>query len=93
MDRSGMVHPLTGGMSVSPPPPENLIEHRRPPKYGGVGKDPIWELQTEALPSELTYRPDPANPDRHGFVEPAAPMPLDDYRDALRSTRELWRPF
>ncbi len=88
---SGLVLPETGGMSVSPPPPDNLLEHRRPPEYGGIGKDPIWELQSDALPPELTYRPDPSKPRSHGFVEPAWPMLLDDYLDALRSTRGLWR--
>ena len=88
---SGLVLPETGGMSVSPPPPDNLLEHRRPPEYGGIGKDPVWELQTDALPPELTYRPDPSGPDSHGFIEPTWPMPLNDYRNALRLTRGLWR--
>lgn len=94
VDRSGMVHPLTGGMSVNPPPPENMAEHRRPSEYGGIGKDPIWELETGALPPELTYRPDPDEPPgTHGFIEPSASMGLVDYEEALRSTRGLWRPF
>lgn len=48
----GMVRPGTGGMSVSPPPPENLPPHRRPPEYGGKGKDPIWEFETNDTKSE-----------------------------------------
>jgi hypothetical protein len=90
---SGFVLPETGGMSVSPPPPENLPEHRRPDEYGGIGKDPVWELDTDYLPPELAYRPDPKDPDRHGFIEPAVPMRLDDYETFLRMTRRLWRPF
>lgn len=94
VDRSGMVHPLTGGMSVNPPPPENMAEHRRPSEYGGIGKDPIWELETGMLPPELRYRSDPgAPPGTHGFIEPSAPMGLADYEVALCATRGLWWPF
>lgn len=90
---SGFVLPETGGVSVSPPPPENLPEHRRPDEYGGIGKDPVWELDTDDLPPELVYRHDPKDPERHGFIELATPMHLDDYETALRATRRLWRPF
>jgi len=90
---SGLVLPETGGMSVSPPPPENLPEHRRPDEYGGIGKDPVWELETDSLPPELTYRPDPKEPDRHGFIEPVRPMHINDYETFLHMTRRLWRPF
>jgi hypothetical protein len=38
VDETGSVAPDTGGMSVSPPPLENLPEHRRPPELGGTGK-------------------------------------------------------
>lgn len=90
---SGYVLPETGGVSVSPPPPENLPEHRRPGEYGGAGRDPVWELATDNLPSELAYRADPGQPYRHGFIEPAEPMLLDLYETHLRGTRDLWRPF
>ena len=90
---SGFVLPETGGMSVSPPPPENLPEHRRPDEYGGIGRDPVWELNIDYLPPELVYRPDPLDPYRHGFVEPAVPMRLDEYKKFLRMTQTLWRPF
>ena len=90
---SGFVLPETGGMSVSPPPPDNLPEHRRPEEYGGTGRDPAWELDTDDLPPELMYRPAPKDPYRHGFIEPAAPMPLGDYETFLRMTRRLWQPF
>jgi hypothetical protein len=94
VDRSGTVYPMTGGMSVNPPPPENMAEHRRPPEYGGIGRDPVWVLETEALPPELTYRPDPDEPSgTHGFIEPSASMSLDDYEEALRAPRGMWRPF
>ena len=90
---SGFVLPETGGMSVSPPPPENLPEHRRPEEYGGISKDPVWELDTDDLPPELLYRSAPEDPYRHGFIEPASPMLLEEYEAFLRMTRRLWQPF
>ncbi len=93
MAASGYVLPETGGVSVSPPPPESLPEHRRPGEYGGIGRDPVWELDTDELPPELAYRPDPGQPYRHGFIEPAAPMPLERYEAHLHATRDLWQLF
>jgi hypothetical protein len=34
-------------------------------------RDPVFELDTDELPEELIYRPDPENPEEHGFLEPA----------------------
>lgn len=93
MAASGYVLPETGGVSVSPPPPENLPEHRRPAEYGGIGRDPVWELDTDNLPPELDYRPDPGLPYRHGFIEPAVPMPLKEYEAQLHATQSIWRLF
>lgn len=88
----GFVEPGTEGMSVVVPPVENLQPHRRPPELGGTDKDPVFELETEELPEELRYRPDPANPEVHGFVEPTRRMSFEDYERALQATRSLWRP-
>lgn len=55
--------------------------------FGGYGKDPLWELETD----ELRYRPDPKNPTGHGFIEPAEEMPFKDYERAIHATRALWR--
>ena len=49
VDRSGIVHPGTGGMSVVPDSPRHLPRHRRPPEYGGTGNDPVWRIQETAL--------------------------------------------
>lgn len=93
-DDYGLVHPAADrGMSVSPPPPTNLPEHRRPPKYGGTGKDPLWELETETLPHELVYTPDPKNPGGHGLIGPSETMSMDSYIAALWNTRDLWRIY
>ena len=55
----GMVHPGTGGVSVSPDSPLNLPPHRRPPEFGGTGRDPVWRLDERDLPDGLSYPPAP----------------------------------
>lgn len=86
-----MVRPGTGGMSVSPPPQENLPDHRRPVALGGESTDPVFEIDTGELPPALLYRSDPKAPDKHGFIEPASEMPFEEYQRALQETRALWR--
>ena len=86
----GFVEPRMGGTSVSPPPPENLPPSRLPREMGGKGKDPIWQLETDDLPRELTYRPDPDAPDTHGFIEPSWAMSFGDYLNAIHETRDMW---
>jgi hypothetical protein len=72
----------------------NLPPHRCPPRFGGYGKDPIFALDTNALPDELQYRPDPAERDKQkGFIEPSRRMTFDEYQRAIRATRTLWRPY
>jgi hypothetical protein len=94
VDEDGYVRPVTGGMSVSPPPPGNLPHYRRPPNFGGTGKDPVWWLDTDQLPEELRYRPDPDNPNGHGFIEPSRRMTFEEYQRAIHRTRRgLWQPF
>lgn len=91
VDENGMVHPGTGGTSVSPPPHANLPEHRRPPEFGGYGGDSVYEFDVGKSPSELLHRPDPKDPARHGFIEPAWRMTFESYQRAIYETRGLWR--
>ncbi len=88
---SGSVDPGRQGMSVSPSPPENLPFRRRPEEFGGTGKDPVFEMDTDELPEELEYLPDPDKPATHGFIRPAYTMTFEHYQRALHETRELWR--
>lgn len=90
VDKSGMVRPGTGGVSVSPGDPRNLPRHRRPPEFGGLGRDPVWRIRTSDLGPELAYEPDPRNPSGHGFVEPAYDMPYEAFQAALEATRDRW---
>jgi hypothetical protein len=87
-----MVEPGTGGMSVSPNDPMNLPSFRRPVEFGGTGKDPVWCMGSCDLPSGLQYRADPLNTGGHGFIEPAYPMPFEDYQNLLWETQASWGP-
>lgn len=87
---AGTVAPDVYGMSVSPGSPYNLPDFRRPPAFGGTGKDPVWSLDISKLPSGLTYVPDPANPLKHGFIAPSIGMPFDTYESLLEATAASW---
>jgi len=85
---AGQVWPNMGGMSVAPDRPENLHPLRRPPKYGGSGKDPIWCIEATLLGNDLQFRRDSPT---HGLIEPARAMLLDEYQQALQATTALWK--
>jgi hypothetical protein len=87
---NGLVRPNTGGMSVSPNSPYNLPPHRRPPEFGGTGKDPVFCMGSSCLPDGLQYRPDPANPTGHGFIEPSREMNFEEYQKLIEQTRPFW---
>jgi hypothetical protein len=40
--------------------------------------------------ADLALRPDGGESPKHGVVEPAREMALDDYRQALTSTQDEW---
>lgn len=84
----GFVRPNTGGMSVAPDRPENLHPLRRPPQYGGSGKDPVWALDLSDLDGSLQFRQDATT---HGLIEPSAPMSLTEYQQRLADTQTLWK--
>lgn len=86
-DIAGNVHPGSGGMSVAPDDPLGLDTHRRPPEFGGTGRDPVWQLASESLPVALSFRRE--SPD-HGLVEPAASTSLSDFQDDLAHTQDGW---
>ena len=86
---SGLVDPLEGGVSVSPEGEEHLpeaaqvlLENERGVKFA---------LDTEDLPRQLFYRPDPDDIS-HGFIEPESPMKFEIYQRTVQGTSDLWRP-
>lgn len=85
-----MVQTGQGGLSVSPDDPMNLPVYRRPAPFQGTGKDPVWMIEDAKLGSDLIYRVDPRKAG-HGFIEPALPMMLHEYQNALKATQTWWR--
>jgi hypothetical protein len=84
----GQVRPNTGGMSVAPDRLENLHRLRRPPAYGGNGKDPVWFMELHLLSVDLHFRLDSPT---HGVIEPARIMLIDDLQKALEATKYYWK--
>jgi hypothetical protein len=85
---AGSVHPNTGGMSVAPDRPGNLHRTRRPPAYGGSGKDPVWWISTDRLGGDLQYRQDSPT---HGLIGPAQTMTLAEFQRRLEDTKPDWK--
>src|SRR5438876_2947963 len=78
-----LVWPGRGGMSVVRDDPIHLAPNRRPVSLGGVGPDPVWWTEADALGPVLTVRFD--NPP-HGLIEPAVGMTLQQFQDNLAAT-------
>jgi hypothetical protein len=85
---AAQVHPNTGGMSVAPDRPEYLHPLRRPARFGGSGKDPVWLIALSALGGDLQFRQDSL---KHGLVEPARAMSIDEFQRALEATYPYWK--
>lgn len=90
-DAEGRVLGGQGGLSVTPDDPKLLPPHVRPPRFGGKGKLPLFELPTSSLTAALSYRADPERPTRHGFLEPGSEMLLAEYQAALAATQSAWK--
>jgi hypothetical protein len=78
-------------MSVTPDDLKLLPPHVRPQRFGGKGKLPVFELPIGELGATLTFRPDPARPAYHGFVEPQQPMQMNEYQAALAASQPGWK--
>jgi hypothetical protein len=90
-DTNGNVHPVTGGVSVSPDSAQNLPFFLRPVALGGKGGLPLFSILSEQLAASLCFRPDPRRPKKHGFIEPAFIMTLAQYQTDIGSTAPYWR--
>ena len=85
---AGLVRPNSGGMSVAPDRPGNLHPLRRPPAFGGLGKDQIWSIAVVALGDDLQVRPGSAT---NGLIESARTMRIDDLQMTLEATKPYWK--
>jgi hypothetical protein len=83
----GRVSPGTGGLSVAPDRPTNLPDHRRPPRLGGTGKDPVWGIDADSLGGDVVFRQDKPT---HGLFEPAREMSIEEFQEALADLASRW---
>ena len=84
-DAHGVVHPGTGGISVSPSVVD-LPPHRRPPEFGGNGKDSVWTTNTNDLGLDLEHVPDKPG---HGIIQPSRSMYVDDHQNEVGQSSGL----
>jgi hypothetical protein len=77
----------TKGMSVAPNDPMFLVGHRRPVTLGGVGRDPVWVIDSDDLGPELALQQDKPT---HAVVTPAHAMTLKEFQEALAQTQTRW---
>jgi RHS repeat-associated protein len=87
VDENGMVRPGTGGMSVNESP-MGMPEFRRPPSFGGSGKNlNMYCVSSCDLGANLQYVPESGG---HGFLEPASEMSFAEYQQYLYQTQGSW---
>lgn len=82
------VSPNTGGMSVAFDRPEHLPPHRRPSRFGGTGRDPVFAIEQEQVQA-LVVREKVTDRTR-GLIEPPVRCLLIEFEKALADTREAW---
>lgn len=87
---AGNVAATSGGMSIAPDDPMNLVRVHRPRSLGGTGSKPAWAILRSAIGGELVCRPDPRKPAQHAAMEPEHEMPFTDYLSALEATGPNW---
>lgn len=83
----GMVQANGRGMSMARFTPLNLPENRRPPEWGGTGKDPVWTTISSIFTGPLAYNPDKP---WHANAAAAFAMSVAAMQTALAATRVAW---
>jgi len=76
----------TKGMSVSLSI-ESLPAFRRPSRFGGTGKDPLWQIDKKNIIGDLQAVQDSLT---HVSILPRATMSLERYEAALANTQNDW---
>jgi hypothetical protein len=76
----------TGGMSVSLSI-EALPAPRKPTKFGGYGKDPLWQIDDSNITGDLQAVQDSST---HVSISPRVTMLLERYELALTNTQDYW---
>jgi hypothetical protein len=66
---------------------ESLPAFRRPTAFGGMGKDPLWQIEDNKIMGDLEAVQDSAN---HVSIMPRVTMLLEKYEAALVNTQNDW---
>lgn len=74
------------GMSVSLSI-DGLPDFRKPAKFGGIGKDPLWQIDDSYITGDLEAIQDSAT---HVSILPKTTMSLARYETALANTQNYW---
>ena len=74
------------GMSVSLSI-EGLPAFRKPAKFGGTGRDPLWQIDDSKITGDLEAVQDSST---HVSILPSATMLLEKYEAALANTQNDW---
>jgi hypothetical protein len=77
----------TKGMSVSLSI-ESLPPNRKPSKFGGIGKDPLWQIDDINITGDLQAVQDSPT---HVSILPRVTMLLEKYELALANTQKYWQ--
>ena len=76
----------TKGMSVSLSI-DSLPPFRKPTKFGGTGKDPLWQIDDSHVIGDLLAVQDSPT---HVSIMPRVTMGLERYETALATTQNYW---
>ncbi|MFM7716597.1 MAG: hypothetical protein ACKO7A_29005, partial [Microcystis sp.] len=66
---------------------EGLPAFRKPPKFGGMGKDPLWQIDDSMITGDLEAVQDSPT---HVSIMPRVTMTLEKYETALANTQKYW---
>ncbi len=76
----------TKGMSVSLSI-DSLPSFRKPTRFGGTGKDPLWQIDDSHIIGDLLAVQDSPT---HVSIMPRVTMVLERYETALATTQNYW---
>ena len=66
---------------------EGLPNFRKPPAFGGIGKDPLWKIDDSKLVGDIEAVQDSPT---HVSIMPRTTMLLEKYETALACTQKYW---
>ena len=66
---------------------ESLPAFRRPTAFGGMGKDPLWQIEDSKIGNDLEAVQDSTT---HVSIMPRGTMLLEKYEAALATTQNDW---